>query len=357
MLTAGTSAHADSPTTECSTTIEVPYATAAAEVMQNIRATFYLPERHLYAHSLSDRRPDFMWGNGVMFSALVGATRHGPNAYRPMLDDFFDAIDAYWDRHAEKNPGYEPSPTAGDSHDKYYDDNAWMVLTFCEAYELTRDARYLNRARQTLAFVLTGWDEQAGGGIWWHEQHKDGSKNTCVNAPAALGCLRLAQFEDADRAKQLTAQAQKLIDWTTRTLQDPHDGLYHDRITVATGQVIRGKLTYNTGLMIRASLAMYRASGNDAFLHEAQRSARACDWFLDKQTGAYSDSVKFSHLLVEADLDLYRTTHEPYLLHRAQQNAVYWYQHWKQSPPPTLIDNASIARMLWLMADAERSEK
>jgi hypothetical protein len=34
-------------------------------------------------------------------------------------------------------------------------------------------------------------------------------------------------------------------------------------------------------------------------------------------------------------------------------NADYEYAKWKQMPPNTAIDNASIARVLWLLADMQ----
>ena len=70
------------------------------------------------------------------------------------------------------------------------------MITFLEAYETNRDPRYLTRADETLKFVLSGWDEESGGGIWWHQGHKDGTKNACSNGPAAVGCLRLAKFRE-----------------------------------------------------------------------------------------------------------------------------------------------------------------
>ncbi len=154
-----------------------------------------------------------MWGNGVMFSALVGAARHEPGRYRPVMEKFFDAMDGYWDSKV-KIPGYEPGQTSGNGNDKYYDDNAWMVLTFLEAYELTHRPHYLKRAAETLDFVLSGWDDAGGGGIWWHEQHKGGGKNTCANAPAAVGCLWLAKLRDARAAAPLNDKAQAIVTWT-----------------------------------------------------------------------------------------------------------------------------------------------
>jgi hypothetical protein len=342
-------AAAQSPAT--SQTAPLDYPAAAREVMEHIHKTFYLPDQGLYAHSLKQRHPDYMWGNGVMFTALLGAARHEPKSYRPQLAMFFKAMDRYWDAKV-KIPGYEPSPTRGGGNDKYYDDNAWMVIAYVEAFEMTQDRRYLQRAEQTLRFVLSGWDDERGGGIWWHEGHKAGSKNTCANAPAAVGCLVIAKHLPPAKATASVDTARKIVDWTTTTLQ-AKDGLFADSIHVETGKLNGAKLTYNTALMIRAYLGLYRATGEEEFLRQAQRSAKASDWFLSKQRPAYRDPVKWSHLLVEAELELYRETREDYLLQRALRDVEHRYRTWKHSPPESLIDNASIARVLWLAADAQ----
>ncbi len=328
-----------------------PYDQRAREVTAHIQRTFWNSDTGLYARSVTDRRPDFVWTNSVMFSALVAASRHEPATYRPVMQKFFTALDVYWDA-SDTPPGYEPSPTRGRGHDKYYDDNAWLAITFLEAYELTHDQRYLTRAAGTLKFVLSGWDDELGGGIWWHETHKDGTKNTCVNAPAAVACQRLAKFRDQAAARELVDQSQKLVDWTARNLQ-ADDGLFFDRKVVASGDVKRGKLTYNSGLMIRALLGLYRITGNKHELDEARRIAKACDALFDKQTGAYRDQIKRAHLLVEADLELYRATKDEELLDRAKRSGDYYYQTWKTKPPDDLMTNAAIARVLWLLADTE----
>lgn len=330
------------------------YGRQAREVMAHIQKTFWKEGTGLYAESETKRHPDFMWPNGVMFSALVAAARHEPETYRPVMERFFTSLDAYWDAKA-KVPGYEPSPVSGGTGDKYYDDNAWMVLTFLEAYDLTKEERYRTRAEQALRFVLSGWDDRAGGGIWWHEAHKDGSKNTCVNAPAAVGCLRLARVSKAPVARQLRDRAQRLVAWTTGALQ-ADDGLFHDRVIVATGAVKKGKMTYNAALMIRAQLGLHQFSGEPEPLDEARRIARAADALLNPATGAYRDPIKWSHLLVEADLELYRATHDAFLLERARKNAAVFYEQWTARRPSDMMANASLARLLWLMADTETAD-
>jgi len=282
---------------------------------------------------------------------LVAASRNDPATYCPLLEKYFTALDGYWDAKV-KIPGYEAAPTRGNGNDKYYDDNAWLVITFLEAYETHHDARYLTRADETLKFVLSGWGDQIGGGIWWHQLHKDGTKNTCANAPSAVGCLRLAKFREGDAAAALNDQARKIVEWTVGALQ-AQDGLFDDRKVVATGEIKRGKLTYNSALMLRAMLGLYRATGKKDYLEQAQRIGKAADWFLDKNTGVYRDAVRYAQFMVEADLELYRATKEEYLLSRAKKNADAYYQKWKAKQPDDMMSNASIARVLWLLAETE----
>lgn len=324
------------------------YADAARDVMESIERQFFDPATGGYFQALDKREPEFMWGNGVIFSALVAATRHEPEKYRARMERLFAAMDRHWDDKAPI-PGYEPSPTRGNGHDKYYDDNEWMAITFAEAYELTGDAKYLERAGRALRFSLSGWDDQLGGGVWWHEGHKDGSKNTCANAPAAVACLRLARF--VDREDHID-WARRLVAWTCAHLQDD-DGLFFDNVRVADGRVAKFKMTYNTGLMIRANLGLFRATGDRRFLHEAVRIGRACAALADPKTGVYKNALRFSHLLVEADLELYRATADASYLERAKRNTDAALARWKASPPKELIEQASLARMLWLLGDQE----
>lgn len=320
----------------------------ASEITASIQKDFYNKDSALYAQTLTKRDPEFMWGNGIMFTALVAAARHEPTTYQPILNTFFSSLDHYWDSKAAI-PGYEPSPTAGNGRDKYYDDNQWMVITFTEAYDLTHNIRFLDRADETLKFSLSGWDDKLGGGIWWHEKHKGGAKNTCSNAPAAVAALCIARHRN--RAENIE-WAQKLVKWTTENLQDK-DGLFLDNKKVSNGRIDRRKYTYNSALMIRANLGLYRATADDKFLTEAKRISAACTHFNNPKTGAYHDSLRFTHLLVEADLELYRATNDAAILARAQHNGEVTWKQYQESPPKALIEQASIARMLWLLADHE----
>ena len=89
----------------------------------------------------------------------------------------------------------------------------------------------------------------------------------------------------------------------------------------------------------------------DRRLVRVSRPDAACEWFVGKETGAYRDHVKFAHLLVEADLEFHRATRDERALSRAQRNGEVAYANWKAKPASELIANASVARMLWLLAE------
>ncbi|WP_367870219.1 glycoside hydrolase family 76 protein [Luteolibacter sp. Populi] len=324
-----------------------PFLAKAMEVSDSIQDRFWDRKSNLYSAKADGTEPELIWGNGVMFSSLVAASRHDKR-FRPVMRNFFEALDAYWDVKV-KIPGYEPGRTQGGS-DKYYDDNAWMVLTFLEAYEVTKDSKYLKRAEETLEFVISGWDEEAGGGIWWHEKHKDGDKNTCVNAPAALGCFRLARFEKEPAASKWNAEGEKIVVWTVKTLQGDN-GLFGDNIDVASGKVNGGQLTYNSGLMLRNFLSMHARTGTEFYLQEALRMGKAAEGMLDRDKKMYRDPLKWSHLMVEADLELYRASGQEAYLKRAISDAEAHYAKWKEKPADDLITEASLARELWLLVD------
>src|SRR5215207_7597453 len=124
------------------------YRRQALEITDDTHRRFWMSKVKRYSGQAGTNQPDAVWGAGVMFSALVGATRHEPARYKSILNDFFAGLEGYWDTRA-KIPGYEPTPRQN-GNDKYYDDNAWMVITFFEAYDLTHNPKFRSRAEDTL---------------------------------------------------------------------------------------------------------------------------------------------------------------------------------------------------------------
>lgn len=344
------------------------YRQKAEEATEFIQSHFYDSTAHRYRPSYpADPKAlpyELMWGNGVQFTVLAAAAQADPAKYRPILAEFADGLAGYWDPSVPV-PGYNAYCSGPGGTDKYYDDNEWMVLGFAEAYQNTQDPRYLQMARATQKFVLSGWDDRLGGGVYWKVDHK--TKNTCSNAPAAAAALRLAEVGGSDDAGQV-AWALKIKDWTDRTLQDS-DGLYWDSIHLDSN-IQWKKWTYNAGLMIRTDVLLYQMRHDPADLAAARHTADAglVEW-TDPVTGSLQkteSNPRFTHLFCESLLRLYDVTHDVRYLNAVRREASFAVQyasvpgggyrdHWTAAPPKpgerqSLIESASAARLFWLLA-------
>ena len=334
------------------------------ETLASMEKDFWMPNRNLYVEKGQlNRLPAFpvtmMWGAGVALSALNAAARVDPDHYRYRQRSFIDALNAYW-TNANRIGGYDVQP-GPKPNDRYYDDNAWIVIALAEAYEVTHQSGDLARAEATQKFVLSGEDNQLGGGIFWHEPDRK-TKNTCVCAPAAVGALRLYGLT---KKPAYLEDARRLYRWTCAHLQG-EDGLFADSINLE-GQVNQSRFTYNSGLMIRAASLLYKATGEAAYLSDAQRIAHAAEahWVVS-ETGGIRDSGRFAHLLLEGFLALHDVDHDPHWLDLDRRALVFLHaqvrdanghygDHWDQKPmaPRTvfpLLDQASAARAYWVAA-------
>ncbi|NLN89037.1 MAG: hypothetical protein GX134_02615 [candidate division WS1 bacterium] len=277
------------------------------EAVDVIRRDLYLPHSDLYADKMTDDRPSgpaFMWGCGVMLSALNGAAGADP-AYVPWLVEYSRALERYWNEEGPV-PGLDVLPTPKPV-DRYYDDNAWVVIALAESTRILDDsgldadaAHALDLAERTMAYVLSGEDDALGGGIYWRESDK-ASKNTCSNSPSAVAAYTL--YERTGNAEYLAA-GDRLLGWVLDRLQDPEDLLMWDNMRL-DGSVEHTKWSYNTALTIRALLMAAEAGSRLGTTRELRGLARrmtdaAVERWVNRDTGGIRDGSAFAHLLVEA---------------------------------------------------------
>ncbi len=329
------------------------------QLLRQIDTTFWMPGQKLYREETNADKPAFIWSASVELSALAAAARVAPDVYTERLKSYADALHVYWtERGGRAGFAAEPAPVQAD---RYYDDNAWMALALLDTYAAVRDPQYLNWAEETLRFVLSGEDQQLGGGIYWREPDRP-SKNACSTAPAIVAALRL--YELNSNAQYVSA-AQRLYEWTNAHLQD-HDGLFFDHVRMDS-QVDPTKWSYNSALMVESNVEFYKLTGDAKYLAEAQRIARAAQarW-VHTETGAVSDDAPFAHLLAEAFLSLYAQDGEAHwkqlafgAIHftQAQANRAngHYGRRWdglttKPESADRLIDWASAARAYWVAA-------
>ena len=340
------------------------YERKALEATEYIQRTFYDSEAKLYRPAVPVKSGDLpyevMWGNGLQHSVLTFATKYEPEKYKPILYNFTDGLRRYWDKDAPI-PGFDAYFASANDDDKYYDDNAWLVLSFIEAYDATQDDKFLTWAEQTHRFVLSGYDEKLGGGLYWHQQKKDG-KNTCVSAPAAASALEL--YRVTGEAGHLQ-EARRLYNWTCARLQD-NDGLFWDNVKL-DGDIGKAKFTYNTALMLRDNVELWKVTGAPKYLAETRRIADESLESFVRPRGNFADDAKFNNWLCEALLMTYQVTGDAKYLNAVRRHADFGYRqgrdasdggYWnnwaaaRHQPDErkTLIENASAARIFWLLA-------
>jgi uncharacterized protein YyaL (SSP411 family) len=345
--------------------VHADYAAKAEQQTDFIQANFYNPDRKLYdkTYPSQNKRPADTWDNGAELEALAAATAHDSAKYSSILHDFTIGMNAYWDP-TPPFGDYDAVPyNGGTTTERYYDDNEWLVLGFADAYKATRNVEYLNLAKKTEDFVLSGWDDKLGGGIYWRIDHK--SKNTCSNAPAAAAALSIAEI---NHDKSLVDWAVKIRDWTTTTLQTP-DGLFWDNIAL-DGTITKWVFSYNSALMILTNTLLYKESKNPADLAAARRIADASiTYWQNPATGSLDGREKspiFTHLLCNAFINLYEVTHDVKYLNTVRAEATFAYRYvrltsggysdtWtpathNPADRQTLLNAAAAARLFWILA-------
>lgn len=311
------------------------FAAWGEEALSMIRRDYYLPKSKLYAERPDRKQPAFNWGVGVMLSALNAAARYDAK-HKPHLREFADASRVYWNQ-----GGYDVLP-APKPLDRYYDDNAWMVLALVETYEVLGDQKYLDWAKEALDFALKG--ESPDGGIFWRETDR-ASRNTCSSAPTAAGCLAIYRHtKDA----ALLAKAKSLFEWTRKHLEDPADGLFWDSLG-NDGELDKTKWTYNTALMLRTAVDLGEKDAASKMITSSK--AR---WIKD---GKLDDPGRFAHLLAEAWIQAGVPASDltgPLGKVRWARSAKGRYPgHWmnlKMDDNAELLDQASFARLCFVLA-------
>lgn len=343
------------------------------ETLDFIETKYSMPGG-LYGDSVTltegPKAPAFNWGVGVMLTALSAAAEYDP-IYKERLRTFADAGRVYWNTEGPV-AGYDVLP-APKPIDRYYDDNAWMVMGLVETYEVLGDKKYLGWAEETLKYVFSGEDLKLGGGIYWRESDKPG-KYTCSNAPAAAAAL--AVYHQTKNSRQLR-DAIRIYSWTKKHLQDPEDHLFYDGLNLK-GEIGKTKWSYNTALMIRSAADLYTCTKNPQYLTDVKQmqTASSKKWLVN---GKLADEGRFAHLLMESWI--YQRKFAPVpnptqaasdarafvepltFLHESGRNSAGFYgKRFDQAPEEgnkesELIDQASAARAYFKAALYYRSIK
>lgn len=269
----------------------------------------------------------FLWPYSGMLSGGIALYKEtGDAKYLDILEErILPGLEHYWDNIREPFC-YQSYPMFNGESDRFYDDNDWLAIDFCDLYALTKNEKYLKKAVELHKYIYSGWDDKLGGGIYWCEQKKT-SKNTCSNAPATVLCMKLYNLTQNEAYLN---QAKETYEWTKTNLRDPEDFVYWDNVRM-NGEIGKEKYTYNSGQMIQAGVLLYQTTQDEAYLKDAQNTAKgAYEKFSSIRKGLdgtearfYSASPWFNVILLRGLMALYEVDHNSVYVQTMADNARY----------------------------------
>ena len=300
-----------------------PTATARARVAADELMSSYEPNKAWFPSS---------WWNSAVALQTIGdyMQRTGDRRYLGQLDNTF-----------EKDKGVFPAgylsgdPLLGNFTSRAIDDSEWWGLTWVQAYDLTKNPKYLDMAVKIAEYVEGYWDPSScGGGVWWNGERT--YKNAVTNG---LWIRLTAELHNRmPHDKRWLGRAQEGWNWFTASGMINSAGLVNDGLRddcTSNGDTV---WSYNQGLAIGAGLELYRATHDAKILPTVRRLADAAiapgglvtDGVLTEYCDAPSrtcddNGKQFKGIFMRYWMDLADTTHDPrYTDFVAQQAATVW---------------------------------
>jgi len=301
-----------------------------------------------------DATYSFLWP----YDALVsGAAQLHKVGYDVEYGKIVNGFEKYYTEGAHGNNigGYGSSTngtTGGGT--RFYDDNSIVGISLLEAYNLTQDAIYLERASRIVAFLKNGIDDNLGGALWWNEDYRynhsgaEANKAACSNGYATLFLLQYYKVCPESEKQDVLDVAKGLYDWLRTNLYDAGTKCYwNDRN--ANGTVNKTLWTYNSGVMVQNGIRLFEITGDNKYLEEAKTTAQgAYDYFVKIRNGilSYTDNDPwFNTKLLRAYLDLvpysdaaktYVDTYYNFINNgydKARTDAGFFYEDWTAGSP------------------------
>lgn len=277
-------------------------------------------------------KASFLWPYSGMMSGCVALYKAtGNKKYKKILEKrILPGMEQYWDN--SRLPAcYQSYPTKYGQHGRYYDDNIWIALDYCDYYQLTHKSASLEKAVALYQYIYSGWSDEMGGGIFWCEQQKE-AKHTCSNAPSTVLGVKLYRL--TKDAKYLKKEKETYA-WTKKHLCDPTDHLYWDNINLK-GKVSKEKYAYNSGQMIQAGVLLYEETGDEQYLHDAQQTAAGTDAFFrtkadkkDPTVKVHKDMAWFNVILFRGLKALYKIDKNPAYVNAMVENALHAWENYR----------------------------
>ena len=300
-----------------------PTAVARARVAADVLMSSYEPNKAWFPSS---------WWNSAVALQTIGdyMQRTGDRRYLPQLDNTFEKDKGVFP------PGYlSGDPLLGNFTSRAIDDSEWWGLTWIQAYDLTKNRKYLDMAVTIAEYVEGYWDPSTcGGGVWWNGERT--YKNAVTNG---LWIRLTAELHNrTPHDTRWLGRAQEGWNWFTGSGMINSAGLINDGLKddcQSNGDTV---WSYNQGLAIGAGLELWRATHDPKLLTTVRRLADAAiapgglvsdgvlTEYCDAPDRTCDDNGKqFKGIFMRYWMDLADTTHDArYTDFVARQAATVW---------------------------------
>jgi hypothetical protein len=224
---------------------------------------------YMQGGNVGEKPVSFLWPFSGVFSATNVLMRLPglKKTYLPYQDSLVMGIEQYRDT-VRKPTGYQAYPVKFEKADRYYDDNGLVGIDYMESYFNTKNPLYLKRAQTVFKFILSGWNNDVGGGVTWLEGHND-QKPACTNGMATLTALKIYE---GSKDKYYLEQGKRFYKWMYENLRDSATGIITNDVKL-DGKQNRTFWTYNTGSLLEAGVMLYHMTGDKQYLRQAQQLA------------------------------------------------------------------------------------
>lgn len=329
---------------------------------------------YFQGEGVKEKEVSFLWPFSGMFSA-TNALMKVPALkakYKIYQDSLVMGVEQYRDT-VRKPTGYQAYPAKFEKTDRYYDDNGLVGIDYMESYFNTNNPLYLQRAKEVFKFILSGWNNDVGGGVTWLEGHND-QKPACTNGMATLTALKIYQ---GSKDKYYLEQGKKFYSWMYNTLRDSTTGIIVNDVKLDAKQN-RVFWTYNTGSLLEAAVMLYHFTGEKKYLQQAQLlAADSYKYFSsvphDKNLNLHIDVPWFVTVLFRGYEALYKADHNYKYIAAVEQDLNYAWKtsrdkygftthSWTAKPaelakPKWLLDEACIAELYARLSILQKDKK
>ena len=164
----------------------IPNAADAATLMAAFNRAFYVRTNGVgyFRASTKSSKPADFWKLAEEIEMVIDAWERSRNAsYSNQVVELIEGFNRIYGTNWTKN--------------EFNDDVIWICIANLRGYQVTGVTKWRYLARVNFdAVYARAWDTNfAGGGLFWKTENR--SKNTCVNAPAAIAaCLLWKVYGD-----------------------------------------------------------------------------------------------------------------------------------------------------------------